>query len=240
MNVSKTLNDRSIKSKLRMINKDSANPLPQDQLEALQSINNSFTADMPEVYTLNYQQSLGSGGRAGKGHLQSMFPSINAAGRHNTLPKDSFLRNADISMIDTAHFSNDAMAPLDPTSEIMRFVETHHSNESKREVFVPSQINPRMKRGAGKNVPGKRLHQLRGASAKSYETKTAKGRPGAESALRSNSFVPAGLKQEHRLRVNSIKSEDYVPGGAPVNPDATASSRNQSFDKTGNSYAKQM
>ena len=35
MNVSKTLNDRSIKSKLRMINKDSANPLPQDQLEAL-------------------------------------------------------------------------------------------------------------------------------------------------------------------------------------------------------------
>lgn len=56
--VSKTLNDRSAISKLRMINKDSANPLPADQAEAFQNMSNSFTADMPEVYTevLNLQQ----------------------------------------------------------------------------------------------------------------------------------------------------------------------------------------
>ena len=41
-----------------MINKDSANPLPAEQVEALQNMSNSFTADMPEVYTevLNYNQ----------------------------------------------------------------------------------------------------------------------------------------------------------------------------------------
>ena len=28
------------------------NPLPADQVEALQNMNNSFTADMPELYTV--------------------------------------------------------------------------------------------------------------------------------------------------------------------------------------------
>lgn len=39
-----------------MINKDSANLLPSDQIEAYESnLPNSFTVDMPEVYTQNYQ-----------------------------------------------------------------------------------------------------------------------------------------------------------------------------------------
>ena len=61
--ISKTINDRSIKSKLRMINKDSAGQLPADQMhqqqfEALHNMSNSFTADMPEIHTeiLSHQQ----------------------------------------------------------------------------------------------------------------------------------------------------------------------------------------
>ena len=76
--------------------------------------------------------------------------------------------NADISMIDTAQFSasehpanqslSPSMAAAAPTNkDLMRVVETHHSsNQSKREVFVPSQINPRMKRQTGKSLADKR------------------------------------------------------------------------------------
>ena len=51
--VSKTINDKTTKAKLRMINKDSASALPNDQIEVLEnSLPNSYTMDMPEVYTL--------------------------------------------------------------------------------------------------------------------------------------------------------------------------------------------
>ena len=86
--ISKTINDRSIKSKLRMINKDSANPLPADQVEALQNMSNSFTADMPELYTvapnlsqhpapqnLNHQQGRNAANT-------NMFPTISGSGSY--------------------------------------------------------------------------------------------------------------------------------------------------------------
>ena len=87
-------------------------------------------------------------------------------------------------MIDTVMFStsdhhvNQQMTPqmAGPSKDIMRVVETHQSNQSKKEVFVPSQINPRMKRQTGKALADKRAVQKqmagqRGASAKSFDTK---------------------------------------------------------------------
>lgn len=49
--VSKTINDKNLKNKLKIMNKDSAGQLPVD---VLQNMSNSFTADMPEVYTEVY------------------------------------------------------------------------------------------------------------------------------------------------------------------------------------------
>ena len=49
--VSKTINDKNLKARLRIINKESAGQLPVD---VLQNMSNSFTADMPEVYTEVY------------------------------------------------------------------------------------------------------------------------------------------------------------------------------------------
>jgi len=57
--VSKTINDKSLAGKLRIINKDSMHNVPSAQMDdALQNIGNSFTADMPEMYTEVYSQSL--------------------------------------------------------------------------------------------------------------------------------------------------------------------------------------
>ncbi len=72
--------------------------------------------------------------------------------------KDSFMRNADISMIDTAQFSKDSLSPRLPSSpanEFMRVVDSHNNTATKKEVFVPSQINPRMKKQNTKNVTNK-------------------------------------------------------------------------------------
>ena len=90
-----------MQKKLRLVNKDSANMLPPEQLEALESMQNTYTANMPEVY--NYSQSIPS-------NQNTLFPPIvstsRAVGqaRQATIihsPKNSFLQNADISLIDT-------------------------------------------------------------------------------------------------------------------------------------------
>ena len=69
-----------------------------------------------------------------------MLPAIGSGyarrNQQQTTLKDGFMRNADISMIDTAQFStsdhhqNAPMTPslAAPAQDIMRVVETHQSN----------------------------------------------------------------------------------------------------------------
>lgn len=39
------------------------------------------------------------------------------------------MKNADISMIDTAQFSNNHASPMSPGGNVMRIVESHQSNQ---------------------------------------------------------------------------------------------------------------
>lgn len=122
---------------------------------------------MPELYTeVVYSQGFDAVGRSGQGgQSNSIFPNI-SPGMSLARQRQSDYSNADISMIDTSQLNN--------AHNVQRIVESHNATQVKKEVFVPSQINPRMKKHVGKSTAAeKRAQQLRGASAQSFGTNSA-------------------------------------------------------------------
>ena len=92
---------------------------------------------------------------------------------------------------------------------------------------MPSQINNRMKKQMGKNLPNKRANQLRGTSAKSYDRKS--GITGGPKHLRNQFSMSNSMQRQNK---GPLALGDYAQMSGPN------SSRHQSFDQTGNSYAK--
>ena len=175
---------------------------------------------MPELYTgAVHSQTIdvsSIGGKRGTRaiHNNTMFPHITTnMGATSYRPRDTGFSNADISVMDTAS--------LGPVQEVQRIVDNHQANHLKKEVFVPSQINPRMKRRTGKSVMNgkQRLQsQARGASVSSFGTATVQDR--------NRSF---SLGQKHSTKL----------GSKPLHVASTYDQQNLLAD-TRNSFAKHM
>ena len=106
-------------------------------------------------------------------------------------------------MIDTAQLNN--------AHNVQRIVDSHNASQVKKEVFVPSQINPRMKRQVGKNIAAEKrvqnVQNSRGASAHSFGTVSG-NKSRANDRLRAysmgrNAMQGAVMSQKQSLDANA-------------------------------------